>query len=362
MTTPRPPSDSHRTHGRLAQSLITLAEMPDDVSTLDDHLLVITQLVVDRVAAVDYASVTALREDAFTTVAASSELALAVDEAQYADQAGPCLEPLHTGEPVGLADISATMRWPGFRDQALGMGLCASLSVPLFAGSGAPVAVLNLYGHDSAAMVPVIDGIWAVFNTDPAAVGTDRTQGLEPGAGELVIGLAEGFAVRATIQEAVGVIMAQRGISALDAYLALRDRAARSGDSLATTASAVLRQAASGGIGWVSSVTIDAVDPETLAEFWSALLGLRVHPRESRFVALERPPAGAPELVFQPVPEPKRDKVRIHLDINVPDVDAAVRRVLKLGGSSVDEIHEAGDTWRVMRDPEGNEFCLIPVR
>ena len=111
----------------------------------------------------------------------------------------------------------------------------------------------------------------------------------------------------------------------------------------------------------MSSVTIDAADPEALARFWSALLGLTVRPQQGRFVALEGPPAGAPELVFQPVPDPKRDKVRIHLDINVPDVAAATRRVLELGGSNVDEIHEAGDTWRDA-DPEGNEFCLIPVR
>ena len=122
------------------------------------------------------------------------------------------------------------------------------------------------------------------------------------------------------------------------------------------------RAIAPGGVGWVASVTIDAAEPEGLARFWADLLGLRVRPREGTFVALQRPPAGAPELVFQPVPEPKRDKVRIHLDVNVPDLDAAVRRVRELGGSPVTEVHEDGDTWWVMRDPEGNEFCLIPVR
>ena len=117
---------------------------------------------------------------------------------------------------------------------------------------------------------------------------------------------------------------------------------------------------APGGVGWVASVTIDAADPEALARFWAGLLGLAVRPRESRFVALQRPPAGAPELVFQPVPEPKQGKVRIHLDVNVPDVAAAARRVRDLGGSDVAEVQEAGDTWLVMRDPEGNEFCRIP--
>lgn len=118
---------------------------------------------------------------------------------------------------------------------------------------------------------------------------------------------------------------------------------------------------APGGIGWVSSVTIDALDPEMLARFCSRLLGLAVRPRQGRFVAFQRPPAGAPELVFQPVPESKRDKVRKHLDVNVPDMPFAVRRVRELGGAGVTEVHEAGDSWRAMRDPQGNEFCLIPV-
>ena len=51
---------------------------------------------------------------------------------------------------------------------------------------------------------------------------------------------------------------------------------------------------ASAGVGWVASVTIDAADPEGLARFWAELLGLAVRPREGRFVALQRPPAGAP--------------------------------------------------------------------
>src|SRR3954452_20519851 len=105
MTTPQPPTRPDRMPGALARSLITLAGMPDDASTVDEQLVLIAKLAADRVAAVDYASVTAVREDAYTTVAASSELAVAVDEVQYAEQAGPCLEPLHTGTPAPVPDI-----------------------------------------------------------------------------------------------------------------------------------------------------------------------------------------------------------------------------------------------------------------
>jgi hypothetical protein len=240
MTTPQPSSEAHPVLGPLAQSLITLAGMPDNFSTVDHQLALIARLAADRVAAVDYASVTAIREDAYTTVAASSELAVAVDEAQYAEQAGPCLEPLHTGAPVAVPDIAATMVWPGFREQAVKIGLGASVSLPLYAGSGAPVAVLNLYGHDATAMAAVADAVRTVYKPGSAADG--EVVDLEPGAQELMDGLAEVVAIRATIQQAIGVIMGREGVGALDAYLSLCARAAERGRSLTATAAAVIQQ------------------------------------------------------------------------------------------------------------------------
>jgi hypothetical protein len=236
MTTPQPPSDAHSVLGPLAQSLIALAGMPDDFSTVDDQLTLIARLAADRVAAVDYASVTAIREDAYTTVAASSELAVAVDEAQYGEEAGPCLEPLHTGAPVPVPDIAATMVWPGFREQAVKIGLRASVSLPMYAGSGAAVAVLNLYGRDATAMTGLTEAVLAAYKPGGEAVD------LEPGARELMAGLVKVLAIRATIQQAVGVIMAQEGVGALDAYLSLCARAADTSSSLTATAAAVIQK------------------------------------------------------------------------------------------------------------------------
>jgi catechol 2,3-dioxygenase-like lactoylglutathione lyase family enzyme len=111
---------------------------------------------------------------------------------------------------------------------------------------------------------------------------------------------------------------------------------------------------------WVTSVTIDCADPQRLARFWADLLGLRVRPRESQYVALTRPATGTPELVFQPVPEEKTGKVRLHLDIGVHDLGQARRRAVELGASLADDLDDpADDSLVVMRDPEGNEFCLV---
>src|SRR5689334_9798776 len=123
---------------RLAEAIVSLAETPDDVPDIDQRLRHLAQLAADRVAAVDYAAVTMRPEDDDRCfVAASGELIGEIE-----------------GEPAAGDPDDATMTWPGFRDTAARMGLGA-VSIPLFTGSGAAVATLDLYGHDPAAMAPL---------------------------------------------------------------------------------------------------------------------------------------------------------------------------------------------------------------
>jgi len=109
------------------------------------------------------------------------------------------------------------------------------------------------------------------------------------------------------------------------------------------------------GVGWLSDVVVDCSDPERLAAFWGSLLGLEVAQRIETYVMLARLSGGL-AVGFQRVPEPKVTKNRIHLDLTVPDLEAATRRVEELGGRRIGDVK----TWRVMRDPESNEFCLLP--
>jgi hypothetical protein len=72
-------------------------------------------------------------------------------------------------------------------------------------------------------------------------------------------------------------------------------------------------------------------------------------------------PTGAePRLFFQRVPEAKIAKNRVHLDLHV-DADrkaAGVERLIRLGAQLIDTRSDRGPRTHVMRDPEGNEFCL----
>jgi predicted enzyme related to lactoylglutathione lyase len=110
----------------------------------------------------------------------------------------------------------------------------------------------------------------------------------------------------------------------------------------------------------LSGVTFDCVDPQRVARFWSALLGREPGPTEEGWVYLGHRGDVVPRLVFQPVPEPKVGKVRIHLDVTVDDIDAAIELVTALCGNSTGERHDYEEgVVVVMADPEGHEFCLV---
>jgi len=114
-------------------------------------------------------------------------------------------------------------------------------------------------------------------------------------------------------------------------------------------------------IGTFHWLVIDTVDPAGISPFWCALLGVRERGWFGEdYLMLERDDR-TPGIAFQRVPEAKAVKNRLHVDVYVDDVEAAVERILELGGSIASEPRELdGYRWRVMADPEGNEFCVVP--
>jgi predicted enzyme related to lactoylglutathione lyase len=111
----------------------------------------------------------------------------------------------------------------------------------------------------------------------------------------------------------------------------------------------------------VANITFDCDDVLGLANFWSALLGRPLDAGSSeRFASIggtdgER---AEPAWYFTKVPERKRAKNRVHLDVTTPD-PSAVDDMVALGATVVGA-HEmpGGHRWTVMQDPEGNEFCV----
>lgn len=114
----------------------------------------------------------------------------------------------------------------------------------------------------------------------------------------------------------------------------------------------------------IQCLTIDAADPRRLAVFWAEVLGWRVTYEEDDEVVIE-PQEGSPEcdvcpdLLFGKSDDPKAVKNRLHLDLRPEDQDSEVERVTKLGARRVDIGQEGTESWVVLADPEGNEFCIL---
>jgi predicted enzyme related to lactoylglutathione lyase len=117
-------------------------------------------------------------------------------------------------------------------------------------------------------------------------------------------------------------------------------------------------------IGRWNSVQVDCDDPVALAAFWARVLGSTVDAgfgEPSHYVAVAPTAPGGPWLSFQRVPEAKTVKNRLHLDVVVDDLDMACAQIEELGGGRTpsEDLEEYGFRWRLMTDPDGNEFCLI---
>lgn len=111
----------------------------------------------------------------------------------------------------------------------------------------------------------------------------------------------------------------------------------------------------------LSTIVIDCADPERLAEFWCAVLGwTRLGIEDDGAVEIGVADDPGPTILFEPVPESKAIKNRLHLDVRptgAPQHDE-LGRLLALGACHVD-VGQVQPTWVVLADPEGNEFCLL---
>ncbi len=116
----------------------------------------------------------------------------------------------------------------------------------------------------------------------------------------------------------------------------------------------------------ISHTSVDSIDAYAQAQFWAAVLGFGPVPGEPDEPGDDEcmivSPDGSQRLLFIRVPEAKRGKNRVHLDL-VPAEgarDTELARLLGLGSTVVDDRRlPDGSGWVVLADPEGNEFCIL---
>ena len=114
-------------------------------------------------------------------------------------------------------------------------------------------------------------------------------------------------------------------------------------------------------LGW-EQVVVDAHDPHALAAWWRDALGWVIVSDDDPDEAEIRPTENRlPGILFGRCDDEKRTKNRLHLDFRPDDQDAEVARLIDLGASRVD-IGQGAQSWVVLADPEGNEFCVLRSR
>ena len=119
-----------------------------------------------------------------------------------------------------------------------------------------------------------------------------------------------------------------------------------------------------------TELAFDCADPHALARFWCAVLDYEVLDTDDGLVTIGPQPTPdaqrgpvPPVLTFAQVPEGKTVKNRLHLDVNPTDREQAeeVNRLLELGARRAD-VGQGEQSWVVLADPEGNEFCVLASR
>ncbi|MFD0427908.1 VOC family protein [Streptomyces zhihengii] len=118
----------------------------------------------------------------------------------------------------------------------------------------------------------------------------------------------------------------------------------------------------------ITEIVIDAQDPNRLAAFWCEVLGyveldreadgsIQIGPPGAEAAARCRPSSSAPAATRAP-------KLPVHFDLNATDRDqeAELARLLALGAVPADVGQSGEESWHVLADPEGNEFCLLRAR
>lgn len=115
----------------------------------------------------------------------------------------------------------------------------------------------------------------------------------------------------------------------------------------------------------LANVTLDVTDMDRAMGFWTAALGYEVVRRDEYYAALEHPTdLRRMRVGLQPTDEPKRATNHMHLDLETDNMHAEAKRLEALGATRADDWPYPDDkggadcNWIVMRDPDGNEFCV----
>jgi GAF domain-containing protein len=173
------------------------------------------------------------------TVTSSDDLAGQADEMQYDQHEGPCLQALHDGSVIYVQDMRHESRWPGYRQHAVTVGVRSSLSLPLQVGDEV-IGALNIYSRQPEAFDERLRQNLAVFAGQAAAALTMVLR--QARQDQISDQLEQALASRTTIDQAIGILMAQQRCTADEAFALLRSHSQNSNRKIRDLAADIIRR------------------------------------------------------------------------------------------------------------------------
>jgi GAF domain-containing protein len=194
--------------------------------TLTDVLTDITRIAAQGIPGAEASSITLIRDDVPFTAAHHGEMALAADELQYEHGYGPCVDAGRGGVFLRVDDMRAEQRWPLYVEHLLRTTpVLSSLSVPL-PYQGSSIGALNNYSTKPSAFATpgsLAAGLEVAEYIAVAVANADAHWQL----GEQARNMRLAMESRAVIEQAKGVLMAQRRVDADVAFEILREASQR---------------------------------------------------------------------------------------------------------------------------------------
>jgi GAF domain-containing protein len=194
--------------------------------SLTDVLTDVTRLAAQGIPGAEATSITLIRNDRAFTVAHYGEMSLAADELQYEHGSGPCMDAGRAGVLLRVDDMRTEQRWPDYAAHLVETtDVLSSLSIPL-PYQGSSIGALNNYStQPSAFALPesLSAGLEVAEIVAVAVANADAHAQL----GEQARNMGLAMESRAVIEQAKGVLMAQRHVDADQAFEILREASQR---------------------------------------------------------------------------------------------------------------------------------------
>jgi GAF domain-containing protein len=209
--------------------------------TMESVLQRVAELASSVVPAAAEVSVSLVTEGDARTVACTGDLALQLDESQYEKGYGPCLHAAVGGQTMIIQDARTELRWPDYAKSAVEHGSLSSMSVPIPVQKQV-VAALNIYGHDAHSFGAANVELGETF-AGYAAVAIANMH-LYEGMKQTADQLTSAMKSRAVIDQAKGILMGERRITAEEAFNLLVELSQNSNRKLRDVAQALVARAA----------------------------------------------------------------------------------------------------------------------